>query len=145
MSSSTYYGGGKQDERRTLLIGAVMAIVIIAMLVIVVIRFLTPDERLLVLQRGSVTKVEEGDYVRITGVVRDFGFARGFDAETPGDTGGSNALEAITVTPADDDAGTSGVDVVALRNDGDREGDRVTIVAEVDEVFGRNFFTLVEG
>lgn len=142
MSRDSYTGRREREERRTLLVGAVFALVIVAMIGIFVIRILTPDERLLVLRDGGA-EVEEGDLVRITGLVRDFGFARGFDANTPGDTGGTNALEAATIEPTEDDAGPSDLSPVQVRDDSDREGDRVTVLGEVDEILGDDFFTLV--
>lgn len=134
------------DERRTLIIGAVMALLILAGIGIVVLRYVTPDERLLVLKRDGVrtVRVEEGDRVRIVGTLRRFGFARGFDAATPGDTGGDNALDVISITRAGDtDAGDT-VDVVDARDDEDRQGERVVVVGEVDEILGDNFLSLIE-
>lgn len=138
------------DERRTMMIGAGIALLILAGIVIVVLRFVTPDERLLVLQRDSVQssvsqKVQEGDRIRITGTIRRFGFARGFDATTPGDTGGNNALDVISIEPAEGrDAGDDTVDVVDARNDEMRQGDRVEVVGEVDDILSDNFFSLTE-
>lgn len=138
-------GGDERDDRRTILIGAGMALVIIALLVIFVLRIITPDDRLLVVLPDGGTQVSDGDRVRITGTVRDFDFARfAFDAETPADTGGDNALAATSIVPADDVRPTS-LAPDDVRNDGDRLGERVTVVGEVGEVVGDDFLTLTDG
>lgn len=148
MSSEPYSNvpgsGPRSSERRSLIIGSVIGVVILALLASLVIRSFSSDERLLVLQPDGGAEVDSGDRVRVTGTVQDFELEPGGEGAEADGADGANAVSATAIEQVGDDVPGGTVDLTDLRDDPTQEGEDVTLVGEVDEVFGDEFLTLEE-